>query len=553
MKINPKTQFIILAVLLVASFILIYPSFANPPSWWKGILPSQKINLGLDLKGGMYLVLEVEADKAVETTLENRAQRIKKDIKDLETRILPGLKIALSVPIDEEGLLKSKIEDVRLKVVDSKIENGKFTLIATLSPREIKEIEDMAVNQSLDTIRNRIDQFGVAEPSIQRQGTDRIVVQLPGIKNPQQAINLIGKTARLEFKLVDDENMKKIDLRKLVDEAIKENPKAKDDPKILNELLKGKIPDDDEVLFERRVDKDTGYVTRIPLLVKKTPLLTGDMVTDARVRQDYQFNEPYVAIEFNSDGADIFAQVTGENVGKRLAIVLDNTIYSAPVIRERIPGGRAQITGNFSWDEARELAIVLRAGALPAPVKILQKWTVGPSLGEDSIKRGIIATIVGGILVVFFMWIYYGISGLIADVALILNLVFMLAILAAFQATLTLPGIAGIVLTIGMAVDANIIIFERIREELLNGKTPRAAIEAGYSRAVITILDANVTTLIAAIVLFQFGSGPVKGFAVTLSIGIITSMYTAIFVTRAIQEALLDRKAKAGAPQAISI
>ena len=553
MKINPKTQFIILAVLLVASFILIYPSFANPPSWWKGILPSQKINLGLDLKGGMYLVLEVEADKAVETTLENRAQRIKKDIKDLETRILPGLKIALSVPIDEEGLLKSKIEDVRLKVVDSKIENGKFTLIATLSPREIKEIEDMAVTQSLETIRNRIDQFGVAEPSIQRQGTDRIVVQLPGIKNPQQAINLIGKTARLEFKLVDDENMKKIDLRKLVDEAIKENPKAKDDPKILNELLKGKIPDDDEVLFERRVDKDTGYVTKIPLLVKKTPLLTGDMVTDARVRQDYQFNEPYVAIEFNSDGADIFAQVTGENVGKRLAIVLDNTIYSAPVIRERIPGGRAQITGNFSWDEAKELAIVLRAGALPAPVKILQKWTVGPSLGEDSIKRGIIATIVGGILVVLFMWLYYGVSGLIADVALILNLVFMLAILAAFQATLTLPGIAGIVLTIGMAVDANIIIFERIREELLNGKTPRAAIEAGYSRAVITILDANVTTLIAAIVLFQFGSGPVKGFAVTLSIGIITSMYTAIFVTRAIQEALLDRKAKAGAPQAISI
>ncbi len=553
MKINPRVQFIILAVLLIISFILIYPSFATPPSWWKGLLPSQKINLGLDLKGGMYLVLEVEADKAVETTLENRAQRIKKDIPELETKILPGLKIALTVPIDKEDDLKARIEETRLKVVDTKISDGKFTLIATLSPKEIKEIEDMAVNQSLETIRNRIDQFGVAEPSIQRQGTNRIVVQLPGIKNPQQAINLIGKTARLEFKLVDDEAMKKIDIRKLVQEAIKQNPKAKDDPVLLNKLLKGKIPEDDEVLFERRVDRDTGYVTKIPLLVKKTPLLTGDMVTDARVRQDYQFNEPYVAIEFNADGADLFAQITGENVGKRLAIVLDNTIYSAPVIRERIPGGRAQITGNFSWDEARELAIVLRAGALPAPVKILQKWTVGPSLGEDSIKRGILATIVGGVVVILFMWLYYGISGLIADFALILNLVFMLAILAAFQATLTLPGIAGIVLTIGMAVDANIIIFERIREELRNGKTPRAAIEAGYSRAVITILDANVTTLIAAIVLFQFGSGPVKGFAVTLSIGIITSMYTAIFVTRAIQEYLLDLKSKKSAPQTISI
>ncbi len=550
MKVNPRVQFIILAILLIISFILILPSFSGVPEWWKGLLPDQKINLGLDLKGGMYLVLEVESDKAVETTLENRAQRLKKDIPELQTKILPGLKIAISVPLSKEDELKAKISDVRLKVVDTKIENDKFTLIATLTQREIREIKNMAVEQSLETIRNRIDQFGVAEPSIQRQGEDRIAVQLPGIKNPQQAIDLIGKTARLEFKLVDDENMKKINIQKLVDEAIKENPKAKDDPVLLNRLLKGKIPDDDEVLFERRVDRETGYVTRIPLLLKKTPLLTGDMVSDARVRENYQFNEPYVAIEFTSDGADLFAQITGEYVGKRLAIVLDNTVYSAPVIRERIPGGRAQITGNFTWDEARELAIVLRAGALPAPVKILQKWTVGPSLGEDSIRRGIMATIVGGILVVVFMAIYYGVSGIIADFALILNLIFMLAILAAFQATLTLPGIAGIVLTIGMAVDANIIIFERIREELRAGKTPRAAIDAGYSRAVITILDANVTTLIAAIVLFQFGSGPVKGFAVTLSIGIITSMYTAIFVTRAIQEFILEKRAS---PQTISI
>ncbi|MBI5183115.1 MAG: protein translocase subunit SecD, partial [Nitrospinae bacterium] len=352
------------------------------------------------------------------------------------------------------------------------------------------------------------------EPTIQREGTRRIIVELPGIDDPKRAINLIGSTALLEFKLIDEEQG-------------------------VEDALKGDIPEGDEILYER--DKKTGKEIR-PYLLKKDAVLTGDSLTMAEVRINNQYNEPYVGIGFDKEGARIFREITGENVGRRLAIVLDKNVYSAPVIREKISGGEAQITGNFTPEEAHDLVIALRAGALPAPVNILENRTVGPSLGQDSIKKGIISTLIGGIVVIVFMIIYYKLSGFVADIALFLNLIIILGILAYLKASLTLPGIAGIVLTIGMAVDANILIFERIREELRRGKTVRASIELGFSRAFWPIFDSNLTTIIAAVILFQFGTGPIRGFATTLTIGIAASMFTAIFVSRVIFDSVLSWK-----------
>jgi preprotein translocase subunit SecD len=288
------------------------------------------------------------------------------------------------------------------------------------------------------------------------------------------------------------------------------------------------------LLYERNINRATGAESETPLVVIDKTVLTGDLLSDADVRIDTRFNEPYVSIEFNSVGAKRFDQITAANVGKRMAIVLDDTIYSAPVIRERIAGGSAQISGSFTSQEATDLAIVLRAGSLPAPVKILENRTVGPSLGQDSIDKGIKSIWVGVVLVVLAMIIYYQLSGFVAVIALSLNLLFITAMLSMCGATLTLPGLAGIVLTVGMAVDANVLIFERIREELRLGKAPKLALESGYSKAFLTIIDANLTTLLAALVLFQFGTGPVRGFAVTLSVGIIASLFTAIFVSRVI-------------------
>ena len=378
-----------------------------------------------------------------------------------------------------------------------------------LDSKAKSQIMKMALDQAIETIRNRIDQFGVTEPDIRPQEGYRILIQLPGVKDPERAKKLLKTAAHLEFKLVDEENS-------------------------LEEALKGNLPPGREILYEEVENTETGAKKSIPYLLQKRTSLTGDYISDARVQIDSQYNEPYVSLTFNSKGARIFERVTGENVGKRLAIVLDNKVYSAPVIRDRISGGRAQITGRFTMEEARDQAIVLRAGALPAPVKILEERTVGPSLGKDSIDKGFKSMVIGGIIVVLFMIIYYGFSGIIADLALLLNILFIMSGLAFFGATLTLPGIAGIILTIGMAVDANVLIFERIREELRLGKTARAAIEGGYSKALVTILDANVTTFIAALVMFQFGTGPVRGFAVTLSIGIVASFITAVVVTRVV-------------------
>jgi len=519
---NFSWKLVLVFVVIVAAIIYILPSLK--PALW----PHNQINLGLDLQGGMHLVLEVDTKKALESTVERISQEIREQLKKERIRNVAidrveGLKISAQIKKEEsiekfQALLDDQFKDLR-ELSNNKVD-GVQTIMMDIPDSDRDQIEKLAVDQALETIRNRIDQFGVSEPDIRRQGENRILIQLPGIKDTQRAKDLIGKTALLEFKLVDDTQS-------------------------LDNALKGNLPPGREILYKIDEDPQTQRTSKTPFLLKKRTLLTGAYLTDARVQIDSQFNEPYVSINFDKKGARIFERVTEDNVNKRLAIVLDNSVYSAPVIQEKIAGGQARITGRFTTEEARDLAIILRAGALPAPVNILEERTVGPSLGADSINKGLLSICFGGLLVVLFMVIYYKTAGLIADVALLLNILLIGAGLAAFQATLTLPGIAGIILTIGMAVDANVIVFERIREEMALGRTPRAAIDAGYDRATLTILDANVTTLIAALVLFQFGTGPVKGFAVTLSLGVIASLFTALILSRMIFDyILMNRKVK---------
>ena len=403
-----------------------------------GMLPlKEKINLGLDLQGGMHLLLKV----------------------------------------DTSGLPEEAKEDAPLK--------------------------------ALEIIRNRIDEFGVKELSVYRQGTDEIVVQLPGVTDRDRARELIGKTALLEFKLVEDSQ------------------------DLYAKALEGQVPDGYEL---KDVDKEK-------ILLSQKTLLTGDTLVNAEVKFDQsRFNEPYVAIEFNAKGSSVFSEITGANTGKRLAIVLDGKVHSAPRINERIPSGKASITGRFTVEEASDLAIILRAGTLPAPIYIEEERTVGPLLGRDSINSGIRASLIGLILIFIFMVVYYLFAGMIASFAMLLNFVIILGTLGWIHTTLTLPGIAGMILTIGMAVDANVLIFERMREEMATGKHMRSVISFGYDKAYSAILDSNITTLIAAALLFQFGSGPIKGFGVTLSIGLMASMFTGIFVTRIIFELISTNK-----------
>jgi preprotein translocase subunit SecD len=517
---NLKLRFAIIVLVLLAAVFYLTPTVVlELPDFWTQKLPKDKIHLGLDLQGGMHLVLEVEADKAVESTVERIANNLKETLmenkihfRNIERTADLRISLELTDPAGREGLDKVIANHYPdLQTGQSETVEGHEKVFLMVKKDRIAEIKKQAVEQSLETIRNRVDQFGISEPEIVPQGEDRILIQLPGIKDPNRAKNLIGKTALLEFKLVDEEHS-------------------------LDDALKGNIPDGDELAYGQHLDRETGRKVTAPYLLKSKTLLTGDSLESAKVQISDRFGEPHVAIKFNPQGAEDFDRITGENVKKRLAIVLDGSVYSAPVIQERISGGQAQITGAFSIDEAHDLAIVLRAGALPAPVTILEERTVGPSLGQDSIRMGTWSCIVAGILVFIFMIIYYRLSGVIADIALAMNLVLLLGTMVLFGATLTLPGIAGIVLTIGMAVDANVLICERIREELRLGKTPRAAVEAGYTKAFLTIFDSNVTTLVAALFLFGFGTGPVKGFAVTLTIGIVASMYTAVFVTRAMYD-----------------
>ncbi|WP_457554103.1 protein translocase subunit SecD [Desulfobacula sp.] len=505
-----------IGVILIAVVCLL-PTFFD--CW-----PHKKINLGLDLQGGMHLILEVQNTKAVEVEMERTIQEIKKllrkeGVKHLGISRLKDNSILAKLP---EGKDKSGFETILSKNFENLIipkphvDNNIVSYKLSLPEKETENIKKMATAQALETIRNRIDEFGVSEPDIRIQGGNKILLQLPGIQNPERAKDLIGKTAQLTFQLVDDEAD-------------------------INLATNGTPPVGDEVLYQTKYNPGSSVAIKTPFLIKKRILLDGSLLTDARVEFD-QFQQPQIGIEFNRKGARIFDRITGDNIHKRLAIVLDKTVYSAPVIQDRIAGGKARITGSFTLNEAKDLAIALRAGSLPAPVKIIEERTVGPTLGADSIRTGLISMIAGGFLVVLFMAVYYKKAGLIADLALIINIILIGGGLAAFQATLTLPGIAGIILTIGMAVDANVIIYERIREELRSGRTALASVHAGFERATLTILDANVTTLIAALVLYQYGTGPIKGFAVTLCLGIIASLFTALVLSKTIFDIVLKNK-----------
>ncbi len=513
--------------IIVVSLLLLAPTLSEKlPAWWPSFL-SEKIRMGLDLQGGMHLVLEVDADKAVASSIERASQDLVRKMREDKEK-LPSSKpevdaagrITLNLMAENE---KARFEDLVQKAMPDfvmeparTLPNGQVAVALKLHDKAAQHIREQAISQALETIRNRVDQFGVAEPEIVPQAGGRILVQLPGVKDTQRAIAVIGKTAQLEFKMVDDTV----------------------DPRSAS---KAALPPGSELNYIYTRDRSTGRASKEPIVIRSRASMTGETIADARVHLDSQNGEPYVSVAFNDIGKRQFSDLTTRNVKKRLAIVLDDKVQSAPVIQEPITGGEARISGDFTMEEARDLAVVLRSGALPAPVKMLEERTVGPSLGRDSINQGLMAALVGGLAVFLFMLVYYRLSGLAADVAVVLNVVIIMAVMVLMQATLTLPGIAGIILTIGMAVDANVLINERIREELRLGKSTSAAVEAGYARATVTIFDANLTTVIAALVLYQFGTGPIKGFAVTLTIGLASSMFTAIVVTRLIFDYVLTK------------
>jgi preprotein translocase subunit SecD len=515
MRQSVRMRVLLFTVLTIVSLIYLVPTFVDSlPAWWGNFLPTNRINLGLDLQGGTHLVLDVQVDKAI----ENNVERLRADLtKVLRDKGVSGvsveregnqihLKVTSASVEQTRGILKSEFANLA-EAKPPQTASGGTDFYLTLSKEELRSLHDYAVDQTLETIRNRIDQFGVSEPIIQRHGATSILVQLPGIQDPQRAKEIIGKTALLEFKLVDDNAN--------VEDAIKNGP-----------------PPGRQVLYGQSGRRDGIGGQQEAYVLESRALMTGEYIQDARVRPAEQLQGASVELILNQTGARLFEQITAANVKRRLAIVLDNRVYSAPVIQERIAGGRASITGNFDLKEARDLSIVLRAGALPAPVQIVEERTVGPSLGADSIREGVTSFIVGGLLVIVFMIAYYKEAGLLAVVAVVLNIFYMLAALAGFQAVLTLPGIAGIVLTVGMAVDANVLINERVREELRAGRAVRSAIEAGYKNALPAILDSNVTTFLSGVILFQFGTGPIKGFAVTLCVGILTTVITAVYLTR---------------------
>ncbi|OFZ55952.1 MAG: protein-export membrane protein SecD [Bdellovibrionales bacterium RIFOXYC1_FULL_54_43] len=544
------------------SCVYVYPTIANLDLATTKFPFKQKINLGLDLQGGLYMVLGADFNKVFKEVITRDAASLQDRAKEKGIELTSVKTVTEGLPADDPHIAVEfnpakrdelynliKNEFWRFRLADEK--PGRFEVGIARDYRV--EVRERTINQSIEVIRNRIDEFGVAEPSIASQGTDRLVVELPGVREIDRAKDLIGRTAKLEFKIVNDKAMGPAQVAELVAEiektnnlSYKEGQKFSEYVKKVNDFAKGKIPEGNEISFERTKNAAGQETSRIPYLLFSKTEVTGDELSDASVQFDQENRRPYVAFSLKPRGATQFEKLTGDHIQERLAIVLDNIVHSAPVIQTRIGGGHGQITlgrgdGDAVMKEAKDLAIVLRAGALPAQLEFLEQRVVGPSLGQDSINKGAFAAFIGAIAVFIFIAFYYRGSGLIAAFSLLLNVLFVLAILVGLEATLTLPGIAGIALTVGIAVDSNVVIYERIREELRLGKKAHGAIEAGFQKAFRTILDANVTNAAAAIVLLMYGTGPIKGFAVTMLIGIVTTLFTAVFVCRLIFDAYLRR------------
>ncbi len=513
MKKNLKYRLVIILAVLAASVYMFYP-------------PSKKINLGLDLKGGIHLVLQVNTHEALENEVNQVRDQIeaglhKKDITFGGTRVTQDLKLeVLGVPDDQQGAVDSFLKQYASSWdVQTRYGENQMEFVMNMTPAARKNLLTLTVRQAKETIANRIDQYGVTEPTVAVYGSgeipDQIIVELPGVDDPNRVIHLIKDVAQLELKLVYPDKGGPYVSREAAMQAFNNS-----------------IPSDYEILPYRNVSETEGKT--MYLVVRKAPAITGRDLKNARRSEDSFTGRSEVVFFLNSEGVQRFSQVTGQNVGQRLAIVLDNEVRSAPNIQERITTDSARITGQFSTQQAEDLALILRSGALPASITILENRVIGPSLGMDSIRSGIMASLIGLALVILGMFVFYKLSGMNAVFCLLLNLLILLGVLGYFHATLTLPGIAGVILTIGMAVDANILIFERIKEELRLGKTVRSAVEAGFGRVFYTILDTNVTTLIAALFLFQFGTGPIRGFAVTLAVGLLANIFAATFVSRAL-------------------
>jgi protein-export membrane protein SecD len=527
----PRWKIVFILLTCVLGILAAVPNFftrdqvANFPVW----LPSSQVNLGLDLQGGSHMLLEVDVEAVIAERLEALIDDVRQSLRRVRDGVrvnYTGLRIVGSEvhfrlrdvtqeaeAIDRVELLAQPITSNLLtaNLTDLEVEAlGDGLLAVRLTPEGVNQRRINAVQQSIEIVRRRVDEMGTREPTIQRQGTDRILVQVPGLQDPRELRDMLNTTAKLTFHLVDETA----------------SP---------TDIESGRLPPGSMVI-------NAADGVSPPISVRRRAMVAGENLVDAQPSFDQQTGRPVVSIRFDVAGARQFGDATRANVNRRFAIVLDNEFISAPVIREPITGGRAQISGGFTVQTATDLSILLRAGALPAPLTILEERSVGPDLGADSIAAGKIAAIIGLILVVVFILLSYGFFGLAANVALAVNVAMLFGALSFIGATLTLPGIAGIVLTVGMAVDANVLVFERIREELRAGKVPFAAVDNGYSQALSTILDANITTLIAAVILFQFGSGPIKGFAVTLTIGIITSVFTAVTLTRLFLAIWLRRK-----------
>ena len=490
-------KFIFSLAIVMFSIFFAFPSLFDKnnslPDWWS----KNKLKLGLDLQGGSQLLLQIETEKAIKEKLATQTEDIRTELLDFDIQIqdlnLLGNIIVAKVDADEIQKLK--------KIVNSnsqlEAEYDKSVAKITFTDQFIREFQSSVILQSLEIIRKRVDEVGTNEPIIQVQGKQRVLVQLPGLENPDRIKNLLGQTAKMNFRMVDEKAMGLLGKKKYFVGA---------------EILEG-----DEF--------------GISYIVKKRIGVSGDNLVDANASVD-QFNRPIVSIRFDSIGSRKFADLTAKNIGNRFAIVLDKKVISAPVIREAIPSGSAQISGNFSFDSANDLAILLRAGSLPAPISIIEERTVGPSLGKDSINAGVTSVIIALSLVLIYMVFIYGKIGLIANFVLIINFLFIIAWLVLLQATLTLPGIAGIALTVGMAVDANVLVFERIREERILGRSKISSINTGFDQALRAILDANVTTLIAALILFFLGSGPIRGFSITLGLGVVSTILCTIIISR---------------------